>query len=133
MPATENHTPSLLKQFFAQIYPELMRFKRFADIRNLPLPQIDPRLRTFLRYFLPFITVLIVIVIGLFVGSLIVPFFRPRLITPPEIVVTQPTPTSTYQSPFIVTKTAISNFTPDFPDPVPPVFDQSISLDPLPN
>lgn len=120
-----------IKAFLLHLYPELARFNPFKQIEAELLPRISPQMRKILRVSLPIFTLLIIFGIGFPIGSFILSLVNQKKIAPPPIEVKVPTAAPTYQSEFIPIKRAIEEFSPSLPDPIPPVLDQKISLEPL--
>lgn len=123
-----------VKAFLLNLYPELTRFPLFAEIAHIShtlAPVYDPRVQKILRWGLPIATVLFVLSLGVTIGSFILPFFRPRQVAPAPIEFVPPTAVPTYQSVYLPVKRSIEEFSPQLPDPLPPVFDEKISLEPL--
>lgn len=125
MPNTE------IKAFLLHLYPELSRFNPFKHIEAELLPRISPKMRKILRISLPIFTLVVILGIGLPLGSFILSLINQKQIAPPQIEVKVPTAVPTYQSEFIPIKRAIEDFSSSLPDPIPPVLDQKISLEPL--
>lgn len=124
-----------IKAFLLNLYPELVRFPLFAEIAHIShtlAPVYGPRLKRVLRWTLPIATTILVLSLGLTLGSWLLSLFTPREVTPRPIEVVAPTPTSTYQSAFLPLKRSLEEFNPALPDPLLPVFDEKISLEPLP-
>lgn len=117
------------KAFLLHLYPELARFPIFSEITTTIIPALTPRVKKVMRYGLPIVTVLIVLVLGVKIGSFLLGLFRPATITPTPIEVVTPLPTSTYQSTFLPLRRSVADFNPALPDPLPPVFDEKISLE----
>ena len=120
-----------VKNFLLNLYPELARFRRFNQITAIVIPTLTPRLKKVMRWGLPLVTVLFVILLGTVIGSWLLGLFFPKQVTPLPIEFIAPTTTPGYQSPFLPLKRSIEEFNPALPDPLPPVFDDRISLEPL--
>jgi hypothetical protein len=120
-----------IKAFLLHLYPELARFPIFAKLTTTIAFNLTPGVKKAMRYGLPVITVLIVTVAGLKIGSFLLGLFRPAIITPTPIEFITPTATSTYQSIFLPLQRSVQDFNPALPDPLPPVFDEKISLEPI--
>jgi len=120
-----------VKAFLLHLYPELARFPIFAMISTTIAFNLTPRVKKIMRWGLPIVTVLVVLVLGVKIGTFLLGLFRPASITPTPIEVTTPSPTSTYQSTFLPLRRSVSDFNPALPDPLPPVFDEKISLEPI--
>lgn len=120
-----------IKNLLLNLYPELARFQRFNQITTTIIPSLTPRLRKVMRWGIPIVTVIFVILLGTAIGSWLLGLFFPKQVTPTPIEFVAPTTTLGYQSPFLPLKRAIEEFNPVLPDPLPPVFDDKISLEPL--
>lgn len=120
-----------IKAFLLHLYPELGRFNPFKQIEVEILLRINPQMKKILRVGLPIFTLVIIFGIGLPIGSLILRLVNQKQIAPPSIEVKVPSAAPTYQSEFLPIKRAIEEFSPSLPDPIPPVLDQKISLEPL--
>lgn len=120
-----------IKAFLLNLYPELARFPIFAEITHVIVPTLTPRAKKIVRWGLPIATSLLVLVLGIRVGSFLLGLYRPNVITPSPIEVITPTVTSTYQSIFLPLQRKVFDFNPQLPDPLPPVLDEKISLEPL--
>jgi len=120
-----------IKAFLLHLYPELARFPLFKQITTTVIPNLTPRVRTALRYGLPVVTVTLVLVVGVRIGTFLLSLFRPSAVLPTPVTVVTPSPTSTYQSTFLPLSRTVQDFNPQLPDPLPPVFDEKISLEPL--
>ena len=120
-----------VKNFLINLYPELTRFQRFNQITATVIPTLTPRLKKIMRWGLPLVTILFVLLLGTAIGSWLLGLFFPEKITPTPIEFIAPTVTPSYQSPFLPLKRSIEEFNPALPDPLPPVFDDQISLEPL--
>ncbi|OGD71477.1 hypothetical protein A3D09_02585 [Candidatus Collierbacteria bacterium RIFCSPHIGHO2_02_FULL_49_10] len=120
-----------VKAFLLHLYPELLRFPIFAKFSSTIVFNLTPRVKKVMRWGLPIATVLLVPIIGLKIGVFLLGLFRPATTIPTPIEVTSPTPTSTYQSTFLPLKRSVQDFNPALPDPLPPVFDEKISLEPI--
>lgn len=120
-----------IKAFLLNLYPELSRFPIFAQITTTIVPVLAPRVKKVMRWGLPIGTILIVLIFGIRIGGLLLGLFVPKEIFPNPIEIVIPTATSTYQSVFLPLQRSVSDFNPQLPDPLPPVFDEKISLEPL--
>ncbi len=120
-----------IKAFLLHLYPERGRFNPFKQIEAGLLPLISPKMRKILRVSLPIFTLVIIFGIGFPIGSLILNLVNQKKVSPPPIEVKVTPPAPTYQSEFLSIKRAIEEFNPSLPDPIPPVLDQKISLEPL--
>lgn len=120
-----------IKAFLLHLYPELARFPIFAAIGTTIAFNFTPRVKKIMRWGLPVVTVFLVLITGLKIGTFLLGLFRPATITPTPIEVVAPLPTSTYQSTFLPLRRSVSDFNPALPDPLPPVFDEKISLEPI--
>jgi len=120
-----------IKNFLLNLYPELTRFERFNQMTATLIPSLTPRLKKVMRWGIPIATVLFVLLMGTAIGSWLLGLFFPRQVTPSPIEFTAPTTTPGYQSPFLPLKRSIEEFNPALPDPLPPVLDDQISLEPL--
>lgn len=119
------------KAFLLNLYPELSRFPIFAQITAMIVPVLTPRVRKIMRWGLPIGTIFLVLILGLRIGGILLGFFVPKEISPNPIEVIIPTAANTYQSVFLPLQRSVSDFNPQLPDPLPPVFDEKISLEPL--
>lgn len=119
------------KNFLLNLYPELTRFERFNQMTATIIPSLTPRLKKIMRWGLPVLTVIFVLLLGTAVGSWLLALFFPKLVAPSPVEFIAPTATPSYQSPFLPLKRAIEEFNPALPDPLPPVLDDHISLEPL--
>ena len=120
-----------VKNFLLNLYPELARFQRFNQITATIIPTLTPRLKKIIRWGIPIVTIPFVILLGTAIGSWLLGLFFPKQVTPAPIEFVAPTTTPGYQSLFLPLKRAIEEFNPALPDPLPPVFDDRISLEPL--
>lgn len=120
-----------IKNLFLNLYPELARLRRFNQITATVIPSLTPRLKKVMRWGIPIVTVLFVVLLGTAIGSWLLGLFFPEKITPTPIEFVAPTAAPGYQSPYLLLKRAIEEFNPVLPDPLPPVFDDKISLEPL--
>lgn len=120
-----------VKTFLLHLYPELSRFNPFKQIETELIPRISPQMRKILRISLPIFALVVILGIGFPLGSFILGLVNQKQVTPPPIEVNVPTAAPTYQSEFIPIKRAIEDFSTSLPDPIPPVLDQKISLEPL--
>ncbi len=120
-----------VKNFLLNLYPELTRFQRFNQITLMVIPSLTPGLKKVMRWGLPLVTLIFVLLLGTAIGSWLMGLFFPKTITPVPIEFIAPTTTPGYQSPFLSLKRAIEEFNSTLPDPIPPVFDDKISLEPL--
>lgn len=119
-----------IKAFLLDLYPELGRFRLFNQIQAALLPW-KPQLKKFVRYALPAVILSVVLFVGVSIGAWLIGLFRPKEILPVPFTVTAPTPTSSYQSVYLSIKRSLLDFNAALPDPLPPVFDEKISLEPL--
>ncbi len=122
-----------IKAFLLNLYPELARFPLFAQISTTIVPSLTPRLKKIMRWGLPTGTVLLVLILGTWIGMFVLGLYRPKEVTVNPIEVITPAVTGNYQSTFIPLQRSIQDFNPQLPDPLPPVFDEKISLEPIPN
>ncbi len=120
-----------VKAFLLNLYPELARFPRFAQISTTIVPALTPRVKKIMRWGLPIGTIVIVLVLGINIGMFLLGLYRPKVITPTPIEIITPTVTSTYQSNFLPLQRSVQDFNPQLPDPLPPVFDEKVSLEPI--
>ena len=120
-----------IKSFLLSLYPELGRLKHFNQITAAIVPIFTPKIKRVVRWGLPIVTALIVLFLGITIGRFVLGFFIPRDIIPAPVELITPAPTSTYQSTFLPIKRSIEDFNPNLPDPLPPVFDDKISLEPI--
>lgn len=119
------------KGFLLHLYPELSRFPIFQKITSEVIPVISPKIRKFFRYGLPIITLIFVLVLGINIGNFFSSLLKPSVSAPTPVPVITPVPTSTYRSTFIPLSRSVMDFNPQLPDPIPPVFDEKISLEVL--
>ncbi len=122
-----------IKSFLLNLYPELSHLPIFSQISAAIIPAFTPKVRRVVRWGLPVVTLLIVLLFGLTVGRFILGFFAPKEFIPAPIEFVTPAPTSTYQSTYLPLKRSVEEFNPSLPDPLPPVFDDKISLEPIKN
>lgn len=120
-----------IKSFLLSLYPELSRLRHFDQISAAIIPAFTPRIRRVVRWGLPIVTAPIVLFLGITIGRFVLGFFIPKEIVPKPVELITPAPTSTYQSTFLPLKRSIEDFNPNLPDPLPPVFDDKISLEPI--
>lgn len=120
-----------IKAFLLNLYPELSRFPVFAQITTTIVPALTPRAKKVMRWGLPISTIFLVLILGIRIGGVLLGFFVPKEISPNPIEVVTPTAAITYQSIFLPLQRSVSDFNPQLPDPLPPVFDEKISLEPL--
>lgn len=120
-----------VKTLLLNLYPELSRFPIFAQITTTIIPALTPRMKKVMRWGLPIGTIFLVLILGIRMGGVLLGFFVPKEISPTPVEVIIPTAASTYQSVFLPLQRSISDFNPQLPDPLPPVFDEKISLEPL--
>lgn len=120
-----------IKAFLLNLYPELARFPFFAQITTTIVPALTPRVKKVMRWGLPIGTILVVLILGIRIGGLLLGLFQPKVIAPNPFEVVIPTVTNSYQSPFLPLQRSVSDFNPQLPDPLPPVFDEKISLEPI--
>lgn len=118
-----------IKAFLLNLYPELARFPIFAEITTVIVPTLTPRVKKIMRWGLPISTILLVLVLGIRIGTFLLGLYRPKVITVSPIEVITPTIISTYQSSFLPLQRTVQDFNPQLPDPLPPVFDEKISLE----
>jgi len=120
-----------IKAFFLELYPELGKLKLFEELKDKLVPILNPYLKKFLRYGIPLFTVFFVIVPGLLIGSRLSSFQKNKDILPPIPNLITPPMSQSFQSQFLSVKQSIETFSLNLPDPVPPVVDYKISLDPI--
>lgn len=120
-----------VKAFLLNLYPELSRVPLFAQITTTIVPTLTPKVKKIMRWGLPIGTIFFVLIFGLWIGAYLLGFFRPKVITPSPVDIIVPTLTSTYQSTFLPLDRAVMDFNPQLPDPLPPVLDEKISLEPI--
>lgn len=119
-----------IKVFLLHLYPELARFPLFVQINTTITPTLKPHIRQLLRWTLPPITILFVLTIGVQLGLWLYRLYTPKRVLPQPLQVITPVPTITYESAFLPLKRSLEEFNPQLPDPLPPVFDEKISLEP---
>ncbi len=117
------------RAFFLHLYPILARLNWFKNLPNtisLPLP-----LTWLLRIGIPSFVFLTIIYVGIALGSLFSGPSSSNLIklTPPPLPIISSTPV--YTSPYNAIKEEMLKFNPALPDPLYPVLDFEISIDPL--
>ncbi|MBI3954793.1 hypothetical protein HY333_01995 [Candidatus Collierbacteria bacterium] len=125
--------PTKIKSFLYQLYPELSRLKA-VDLHAIsPVKfNLTAAQHRLLRLGLPIFLLFIVLTLGTMLGGLFYFLFsnqQPPLLSSPQL--TTPTPTQSYRSEFNPLKKALEDFNPQMPDPLPPVVDDAISLEPL--
>lgn len=126
--------PAKLKAYLLNLYPELGKFPLFAEIREIShtlAPVYGPRVKKVLRYGLPIATILLVLSLGITLGSWLISLFTPKEVITTPIEFVSPSAVPTYQSQYLPLKRSIEEFSTQLPDPLPPVFDEKISLEPL--
>lgn len=120
-----------IKAFLLNLYPELSRFPVFAQITTTIVPALTPRVKKTMRWGLPIGTIFLVLILGIRIGGFLLGLFVPKEVFPNPVEVVVPTAASTYQSVFLPLQRSVSDFNSQLPDPLPPVFDEKISLEPL--
>ena len=119
-----------LKTSLLELYPELGRLPSFGHLASSLSVKINPRYRRLIRILLPIAILLIILWTGINIGQVISQYITNpplSLQSPPTIT---PTPTVTYYSSFEANKEAIENFNPTPPDPIQPVLDYDLTLEP---
>lgn len=120
-----------IKSYIVKIYPELDKIPKFQNLAHLQYVQMTERYRVFLRIGIPTLVFFIVLIIGTWLGTLINSLGNSdqiKLESPPEI---SPVIKKNYSSPYKEIKQKMTEFNPSLPDPLYPVLDYQISLEPI--
>lgn len=119
------------KAVLIELYPGLARHPEFNKLNQTLFVTIDNRYKTIIRIALPISILLVVIATGISIGQTLNramiqnPIILPA---PPSIT---PIPTVEYHSPIETNLQNIENFNPALPDPIQPVLDYQMTLDPV--
>jgi len=120
-----------IKSYLAHVYPELTKFVRFQNLAHTQYIQMTERYRIFLRIGIPTIVFFFVLITGIWLGTLINNLRdqeQIQLDSPPGVA---PIPKESYVSPYHEIKQQMVEFNPSLPDPLYPLLDYEISLEPI--
>lgn len=120
-----------LKSYFVKIYPELNRFSKFQNLTHLQFLQMTERYRIFLRIGIPTFVFFLVLIIGTWIGTLVNSLNVSEQIKLDPLPGVAPTTHENYSSPYKEIKQKMTEFNPSIPDPLYPVLDYQISLEPI--
>lgn len=120
-----------LKSYLAHVYPELTRFTRFQNLAHAQYIQMTEKYRIFLRIGIPTIVFFLVLITGTWLGTWVNSLKEADQVgidSPQGIV---PITTQNYTSPYRQIRQQMLEFNPSLPDPLYPVLDYQVSLEPI--
>jgi hypothetical protein len=120
-----------LKSYFVKIYPELDRLPNFQNLAHLQYIQMTEKYRIFLRIGIPTFVFFFVLIIGTWLGTFINSLGSSDQIKLDSLPGVAPITQESYSSPYKEIKQQMIEFNPSLPDPLYPVLDYQISLEPI--